>query len=381
MNYSGNYSGDDSCGPTYGYYINLLHSYYLPLISLFGIVGNCLSFTVFMSPYLKMRSSSYYLAALAVADLGFLIVVTIVQCSFVGILELYNTDGWCQFFVYISSVCATLSVWLIVAFTVERFIAVKYPLKRPNICTVRRARIVISTLLFLALTTQIYVLWVAGVIKIDDDGDQCAMLPEYNEFMKIVNFVDTIFTLIIPLVLIVLMNTMIVRGLITFRRKMLEKELHGRYPEEIDNRIGVDTVESQSESLQKSSKHSFLFRDKRLRSVHLSLSEQHSQIHIRNSETSVATRHQNSITKMLLTISSVFVALNLPSYLIRIWICISHTLFEKTIPDILWCTQQVAILLYYTNFSVNFILYTMCGGTFRRCLWKLIKKIWKYGFR
>lgn len=40
-----------------------------------------------------------------------------------------------------------LSVWLVVAFTVERFVAVHYPLRRKSLCTVQRARCVIFYLI------------------------------------------------------------------------------------------------------------------------------------------------------------------------------------------------------------------------------------------
>lgn len=127
----------ETCSP-YHIYLNLLHTYYVPFIIAVGLLGNFFSCVVFLTTPLKTRSSSYYLAALAMADFGFLLVLLVVHCSFNDVLDLFNKDGWCQTFVYVSSVCANLSVWFIVAFTVERFIAVQYPLQRPQICTVSR---------------------------------------------------------------------------------------------------------------------------------------------------------------------------------------------------------------------------------------------------
>ncbi|KAG8326321.1 G-protein coupled receptor activity protein [Homalodisca vitripennis] len=49
-------------------------------------------------------------------------------------------------------VCSFLSVWFVVAFTVERFIAVRYPLKRPSMCTVTRAKMVLSVLTLFTLS-------------------------------------------------------------------------------------------------------------------------------------------------------------------------------------------------------------------------------------
>ncbi|KAG8321091.1 G-protein coupled receptor activity protein [Homalodisca vitripennis] len=61
----------DECFPLLDI-LDLFHLYYIPAIILVGLVGNLLSCIVFLNTHLKMRSSSYYLAALATADFGFL---------------------------------------------------------------------------------------------------------------------------------------------------------------------------------------------------------------------------------------------------------------------------------------------------------------------
>lgn len=61
------------------------------------------------------------------------------------------------------------------------------------------------------------------------------------------------------------------------------------------------------------------------------------------------------------------------SYAVRFYVFINFSLWRnENTPASLWCLQQFFMYLYYTNFSINFILYSMCGVTFRRCLWKLI---------
>lgn len=68
--------------------------------------------------------------------------------------------------------------------------------------------------------------------------------------------------------------------------------------------------------------------------------------------------------------------LSFSSYVIRLCVFF-FTLARKNTPDLLWCLQQFFMLLYYTNFSINFLLYAMCGITFRRCLQQLLRKILK----
>lgn len=116
-----------------------LSIYFTPAITIVGTIGNILSVVVFMRTKLKKLSSSYYLAFLAIFDTGFL------WCYFIEWLhifhiDLYKRNGFCQLFTFLSNVCSVLSVWLVVAFTIERFVAVCFPLKRQSMYTVRRAR-------------------------------------------------------------------------------------------------------------------------------------------------------------------------------------------------------------------------------------------------
>ena len=65
--------------------VNLLDLYLLPLISVVGCIGNVLSFLVFTTTYLRRLSSSVYLAALAVVDTVFLLVLFCSSLTAVGI--------------------------------------------------------------------------------------------------------------------------------------------------------------------------------------------------------------------------------------------------------------------------------------------------------
>jgi len=121
--------------------LDLLHVYYIPAIVLAGILCNLLNVVVFTNTYLRHRSSSYYLAALALSDTCFLVSLGLIWVGDSLEVQTFNKEGWCQVVVYLSTASSFLSVWLTVAFTVERFIAVQYPLQRPHICTVARAKV------------------------------------------------------------------------------------------------------------------------------------------------------------------------------------------------------------------------------------------------
>lgn len=116
--------------------IHTLRLYYTPIIVTLGTIGNCLTICVFLSNKLNNTSTSFYLAALAICDTGYLIY------AFVNWVELTGYKQFdqeiCKFTLYLSQLCRFTSVWFVVAFTVERFVAVCYPLRQKSICTVFR---------------------------------------------------------------------------------------------------------------------------------------------------------------------------------------------------------------------------------------------------
>lgn len=198
--------------------LDFSHQYYIPFIIMIGLVGNLLSCFVFLNTHLKMRSSSYYLAALASTDFSFLFSLLLVWLNNTVGWRVFNKDGWCECVVYVSSVCSSLSVWLIVAFTVERFIAVQYPLHRPHMCTITRAKTIVAVLVVLAMASHSYSFVTAGVVE-QNGHEFCELKEEYLETMRIVSIIDSIASLMAPLILIIVMNTMIMRNLLRFSKR------------------------------------------------------------------------------------------------------------------------------------------------------------------
>ena len=85
--------------------------------------------------------------------------------------------------------------------------------------------------------------------------------------------------------------------------------------------------------------------------------------------------YQLQVRKMLLAVSSIFLLLNLPSHVIRMYD------FFKGIADHTYSTsltvirlQKIFTYFHYVNFSINFLLYSFCGRKFRRALKGLVKR-------
>jgi len=77
--------------------------------------------------------------------------------------QIYHRRGWCQFFVYATYVASFLSVWYVVCFTVERYLTIRFPLKRQDLCRTARAKAVVFSFAGLALVLYNFAIWTSGV--------------------------------------------------------------------------------------------------------------------------------------------------------------------------------------------------------------------------
>ena len=159
---------------------------------------------------------------------------------------------------YISFIYLTI-VWLVAAFTFERLIVVRYPLKRSIICTVRRAKWIIFSITVVVCIIQAISLYTTGVIyeslqtipvednkrmqtmnetfvanvTKDDDGviSHLSLTDDsinkqqkrhwnriINEAKHIFNVFEAVFTFAFPPVLIVIMNACIIHGLAQYNQ-------------------------------------------------------------------------------------------------------------------------------------------------------------------
>ncbi|XP_035788554.1 neuropeptides capa receptor-like isoform X1 [Anopheles albimanus] len=319
---------------------NFLNFYYTPLLVVVGSVGNILSVFVFFNTKLKKLSSSYYLAALGISDTCYLVGLFVTWLNFFQV-HIYTREPYCQLFTYTSGVSSFLSVWYVVAFTFERFIVVRYPLKRQSWCTVRRAKTIIATLTMIGSVHSVPYFFYAGTQISDRNNDTiCDMRKEYKYQMEIFNYIDTIIVFVVPFTIIVVLNSVTSFTVWRFARLRRNMTLPKRKSSNADIRRQVSF---QYFSTHPNGRNGILrrpsMRDNRM---------MHSQM---------------KVTKMLLIVSSVFVCLNLPSYVMRVRAFVETGHSYLTI-----LVQYYCYLFFITNFGINFILYCISGQNFRKAV-------------
>ena len=317
--------------------VTFLDNYFLLMIIIVGLIGNTLSFLVFVCTYLNRLSSSVYLAALALADAGFLFCLLVSWSNNIGI-HWYNTRGWCPLFVYLTYICSFLSVWYVVCFTIERYVAVCLPLRRQNMCTPRRAKIVVISLAVLGMVLYNFALWTSRVQNVYFGQPYCFPLRRFTRLINYANNIDTVLTLAVPSITIVIANVRIVYVIIMVQRSRCQSERD----EKSNDSSGVTSR------------------------------------FIPRSNCSSAQNSQIRVTKMLITVSSIFLLLNMPSHLIRLYAFIMSIASESFKPSKLFAlTQRLFLYVYYMNFAINFFLYSICGRNFR-CAMKHLGKTISY---
>jgi hypothetical protein len=109
-----------------------------------GLVGNALTVMV-LTRRTMHTSTNCFLTALAIWD-SVVLLMSLLLMSLAAFVPAFQRDALPYVIVYlypVALVAQTITVWLTVSFTVERYIAVCHPLQAASMCTIQRAHIVI----------------------------------------------------------------------------------------------------------------------------------------------------------------------------------------------------------------------------------------------
>jgi hypothetical protein len=284
------------------------------------------------------------------------------QCSEIVLLQ-----GFCQLVIYFTYVCSFLSVWTVVGFTCERFIVVFIPLHRHRFCTRRRAWIVMTCLITFAMLAYSFSFWTSGIIGIDQHSTAgyCQPFPQYYQLLHILTSVDTLFTLILPSLTIIVLNTGIAIKIFSFLHRSTHTQEESSQSAETSLYQGRNIARGCTFHLQPSNSH---LKQNSYRNRAMVLRCHSMQACMRRN-------FQIRTTRALLIVSSVFLVLNLPSHVFRIhafFVYLHKTRFIYPKTALLW--QHLCQFLYYSNFAVNVFLYSSCSRSFRRALRRMFSR-------
>ncbi|KAI6180903.1 G-PROTEIN-RECEP-F1-2 domain-containing protein [Aphelenchoides besseyi] len=202
---------------------HLINTVLIPIVCVPGVFAASICVIVFTRP--KMVSSlNIYLAGLSFFDL-LLLTMSLFIYPPMSICMRTGNDFICHFFwrsalvtFPISLVSQTASVWTCVAVTVDRYLAVQYPLKTRVLCTSFKALCVLLTIGTISL---LYKMPSVFELRLDECGRLLATELRQNElYIMIYNtYGYLLFLIVIPWTLMIILNVTVVRAVHTAYRK------------------------------------------------------------------------------------------------------------------------------------------------------------------
>ncbi|XP_060561996.1 growth hormone secretagogue receptor type 1-like [Ruditapes philippinarum] len=314
----------------------VVHRYILlivpPILLIIGSVGNILSFCILFKN--TNKASTYtFLSALALADLLVLYVGLLRIWIGQFMTDILDTNNIvCKAGIFLGYVCSDISVWLIVAVTVERFIVVMFPMKAPRLCNTRNARITIIFIIFVFIAVNTHFIWTVELHNYYFDTiviSKCEAKMVYTNLVEVLwPWVDAGIYSFVPFLVIMILNSFIIINIISAQQTRF--------------------VLRQQTSLQAGK-------------------------HVQNQNRKQA-ESSKRITVMLLLVSFTFLITTLPMNLVLIFTSFSN---ERDNDDdkvfakwklVSSCTE----MLMYVNHCINFFLYCITGKKFRDQFKRLI---------
>ncbi|XP_067648925.1 probable G-protein coupled receptor B0563.6 [Haliotis asinina] len=194
-----------------------LETVYLWIILVIGLPGNFATIVtvVKMCP---ARSLTVYITILAIVDN-----LAIVDKLLMFVLldhGVHVGQFGCKTLGYFGNLLSTFANWLLVAISVERFVAVWFPFKLGQSWTYKKSIVAVLVLALPLIALFLHLFW---IMRFVDDKEQgmvyCAIHEEYKYFMMHVWYwINVLMYAAIPCTLLILFNILIIVGIVKSRK-------------------------------------------------------------------------------------------------------------------------------------------------------------------
>ena len=199
---------------TFSGYLHIMHSrlewkiamilcpYVIVAISCIGIVCNVISLAVLCRLRMRVMPCAFLLISLSVVDEVASVLNLLNTVNVFFLKHAFNSNAWCTLSFVLTTSSEFASVWILVAMTTERFIAVNFPLKMALWHTRRTMAmlvVLIVVMAFLQATPTILTVRLQTT-KV------CGYSPENHEFWGIWNWVVSALIAYLPIILLTALN-------------------------------------------------------------------------------------------------------------------------------------------------------------------------------
>ncbi|KAH9492967.1 hypothetical protein Btru_023958 [Bulinus truncatus] len=314
-----------------------------PILLTLGTVGNILTIIVWSRRDMRSSQATVYLVALSVADIlvlnaGLLRHFVREICGF-DIRKF--SEASCKINTILVYTSLDVSVWILVAFTLERILSVYLPHKVKTYCTRVTSLVVVAVIIVVFTGLNSHFLYGTGSYYGNRVGNEtvmkhCGPLTEaYGRFLYLTwPWIDFCVFSLVPITIISVGNTCIVVRVWMSRRRTL----------------GLDSMSTTT-------------------SVKLSQGMENAELDHRLPKRSLKLHRSSSMTAIVLVLNVMFLVTTTPVsvFFIVMPTWRSRAASERDFAQI-YLTFALVNLVQYVNNSCNFIMYCMAGSKFRRVL-------------
>ena len=225
----------------------------IPMVLLIiGLVGNMISLAVLLRRPMRQLSTYAFLAGLCVADS-----MTLMLTCIPPVLERFATSpedsssGLCKTKMFLHQVFSHYASWLLVSVTVERYIAVVYPMRTHMLCKRRRAYKTMTFIFITLMAVNCHVFFTHGLTENLQYGNnntqvthyKCDSLKQHHDFISGPwQWIDTFLYSMGPFLIIIVLNTVIVYQIRLANRQrkgMVSNSKNPKDSQEADRRMTI----------------------------------------------------------------------------------------------------------------------------------------------
>ena len=173
------------------------------------------------------------MAALSVSD-NFMMLMAVYVWKVSSGLTRSITFYKCKSLAYAFNLFSGIGIYLIVFMTIDRFIAVRFPLKMPSLCTVRRAR---KTIALVCISMVLYAtpyIYTSGIIN----GTLCSTTKGKSIIAQTVSWLNVFVASVIPFFSLLVMNVIIIQTIIR-SGKNLNKHTTNKEKTTVDAQLAI----------------------------------------------------------------------------------------------------------------------------------------------
>ena len=291
-----------------------------------GVVGNTLSFLVMIKPNNRKMSTCIYMAAISINDNFMMLMAT--RSWLATELKIYRRHPIeCKFTSFLVLLLLQNSTFQILAMTVDKHIAIKWPHRAAIYSTPKRAKVTIAVVFICVVIYNVPQFFASKLI-----GVQCLGYRAAGVLTKVYSWFSFVLNAIIPFGLLIYMNFVIVKTIRKSRKMFSYNEITGANSKRPDQK-SMNAVLKMRQSAMKNA--------------------------------------ENQVTIMLLLVTTLFLILLIPTY-IR-FVCL--TFMNPDTPSkyaFSFFLFHVTHKLYNTNSGINFFLYCISGQKFRNDLKEIL---------